>query len=117
MLILFLFLFFGRGKKTEERLPNTVTELDLRQLVQLVERKDGGQAWIQMMDRFTPGMRYQAWLREPKVTLVSERERDLCLVTLMDCFFSHSFVLLLLFRMVLLSIEAELCLKMQLLRC
>ncbi|KAJ4875626.1 Polyketide cyclase/dehydrase and lipid transport superfamily protein [Raphanus sativus] len=54
------------GKKTEERLPNTVTELDLRHLVQLVERKDGGHAWIQMMDRFTPGMRYQAWLREPK---------------------------------------------------
>ncbi|EOA13354.1 hypothetical protein CARUB_v10026389mg [Capsella rubella] len=56
----------SRVKKTEERLPNTVTELDLRHLVQLVERKDGGQAWIQMMDRFTSGMRYQAWLREPK---------------------------------------------------
>lgn len=82
------FVFFGRGKKTEERLPNTVTELDLRHLVQLVERKDGGQAWIQMMDRFTPGMRYQAWLREPKVTLERERERDLSLVALMDCFFS-----------------------------
>lgn len=61
---------FCRLKKTEERLPNTVTELDLRHLVQLVERKDGGQAWIQMMDRFTPGMRYQAWLREPKVILL-----------------------------------------------
>ena len=57
-----------RGKKTEERLPNTVTELDLRNLVQLVERKDGGLPWIQMMDQFIPGMRYQAWLREPKVT-------------------------------------------------
>ncbi|CAN8252809.1 unnamed protein product [Cochlearia groenlandica] len=54
------------GEKTEERLPNTVTELDLRHLVQLVERKDGGHAWIQIMDRFTSGMRYQAWLREPK---------------------------------------------------
>ncbi|CAH8363448.1 unnamed protein product [Eruca vesicaria subsp. sativa] len=54
------------GKKTEERLPNTVTELDLRHLVQLVERKDGGPAWVQMMDQFIPGMRYQAWLREPK---------------------------------------------------
>ncbi|KAF8116854.1 hypothetical protein N665_0014s0115 [Sinapis alba] len=54
------------GKKTEERLPNTVTELDLRHLVQLVERKDGGLAWVQMMDQFVPGMRYQAWLREPK---------------------------------------------------
>ncbi|WZZ39268.1 hypothetical protein YC2023_035527 [Brassica napus] len=53
------------GKKTE-RLPNTVTELDLRNLVQLVERKDGGLPWIQMMDQFIPGMRYQAWLREPK---------------------------------------------------
>ncbi|KAG2333102.1 hypothetical protein Bca52824_004282 [Brassica carinata] len=54
------------GKKTEERLPNTVTELDLRHLVQLVERKDGGLPWVQMMDQFIPGMRYQAWLREPK---------------------------------------------------
>lgn len=54
-------------EKTEERLPNTVTELDLRHLVQLVERKDGGNAWMQIMDRFTSGMRYQAWLREPKV--------------------------------------------------
>ncbi|KAJ4866741.1 Polyketide cyclase/dehydrase and lipid transport superfamily protein [Raphanus sativus] len=53
-------------EKTEERLPNTVTELDLRHLVQLVERKDGGLAWVQMMDQFVPGMRYQAWLREPK---------------------------------------------------
>ncbi|KFK27030.1 hypothetical protein AALP_AA8G325000 [Arabis alpina] len=53
-------------EKTEERLPNTVTEMDLRCLVQLVERKDGGHAWIQIMDRFTSGMRYQAWLREPK---------------------------------------------------
>ncbi|ESQ43064.1 hypothetical protein EUTSA_v10013518mg [Eutrema salsugineum] len=63
------------GKKTEERLPNTVTELDLRHLVQLVERKDGGQAWIQIMDRFTPGMRYQAWLREPKSGPTEYRSR------------------------------------------
>ncbi|KAJ0261679.1 Polyketide cyclase/dehydrase and lipid transport superfamily protein [Hirschfeldia incana] len=56
----------GRGKKSEERLPNTVTELDLRHLVQLVERKDGGHPWVQMMDQFIPGMKYQAWFREPK---------------------------------------------------
>ncbi|KAJ4907609.1 Polyketide cyclase/dehydrase and lipid transport superfamily protein [Raphanus sativus] len=54
------------GKKTEERLPNTVTDLDLRHLVQLIERKDGGLAWVQIMDQSVPGMRYQAWLREPK---------------------------------------------------
>lgn len=106
---------FCRVKKTEEKLPNTVTELDLRHLVQLVERKDGGQAWIQMMDRFTPGMRYQAWLREPKVILyvlvLCIEEKDLFLFVLN---LDGSFVFC--FRMVLLSIEAELCLKMQHLR-
>ncbi|CAN8241723.1 unnamed protein product [Cochlearia groenlandica] len=56
----------GVKKTEEERLPNTVTDLDLRHLVQLVQRKDIGHVWIQIMDRFTSGMRYQAWLREPK---------------------------------------------------
>lgn len=69
-LLIFVCFGFCRVKKTEEKLPNTVTGLDLRHLVQLVERKDGGHAWIQMMDRFTPGMRYQAWLREPKVLII-----------------------------------------------
>ncbi|KAL2600921.1 hypothetical protein AAZX31_10G162300 [Glycine max] len=43
-----------------------VTEYDLLHLWKLVEEKDGGPAWIQMMDRSTPTMRYQAWRRDPE---------------------------------------------------
>ncbi|KAF8379909.1 hypothetical protein HHK36_027374 [Tetracentron sinense] len=41
-------------------------EQDLEHLCQLVEVKDGGPAWIQMMDRSTPNMSYQAWRRDPE---------------------------------------------------
>ncbi|KAJ4956251.1 hypothetical protein NE237_013034 [Protea cynaroides] len=41
-----------------------VTGEDLEHLSQLVEVKDGGPAWIQMMDRSTPNMSYQAWRRD-----------------------------------------------------
>lgn len=44
-----------------------VTDADLRYLDGLVEEKDGGPAWIQMMDRSTPNMSYQAWRRDPEV--------------------------------------------------
>ncbi|CAN1170796.1 StAR-related lipid transfer protein 7, mitochondrial [Linum perenne] len=44
-----------------------VREEDLEYLHQLVEMKDGGPAWIQMMDRSTAGMTYQAWRRDTKV--------------------------------------------------
>lgn len=44
-----------------------VTEHDLLHLWKLVEEKDGGPAWIQMMDRSTPTMSYQAWRRDPEV--------------------------------------------------
>ncbi|KAL6986527.1 hypothetical protein U1Q18_019886 [Sarracenia purpurea var. burkii] len=43
-----------------------VAEDDLEHLCRLVEEKDGGPAWIQMMDRFTPSMSYQAWRRDPE---------------------------------------------------
>lgn len=46
---------------------NVVTEEDLEHLCQLVEMKDGGPPWIQMMDRSTPSMSYKAWQRDPKV--------------------------------------------------
>ncbi|KAG6655285.1 uncharacterized protein LOC122311036 [Carya illinoinensis] len=45
---------------------NVVTEEDLEHLCQLVEMKDGGPPWIQMMDRSTPSMSYKAWQRDPK---------------------------------------------------
>lgn len=42
-----------------------VTGDDFRHLWNLVEVKDGGPAWIQMMDRSTPTFSYQAWRRDP----------------------------------------------------
>ncbi|GAB4858609.1 hypothetical protein Ancab_010083 [Ancistrocladus abbreviatus] len=41
-----------------------VTEEDLLHLCKLVEVKDGGPSWIQMMDRSTPTMSYRAWRRD-----------------------------------------------------
>ncbi|KAK2998628.1 hypothetical protein RJ639_023587 [Escallonia herrerae] len=43
-----------------------VTENDLEHICRLVEEKDGGPAWIQMMDRSTETMSYQAWRRDPE---------------------------------------------------
>ncbi|KAF7816626.1 StAR-related lipid transfer protein 7, mitochondrial [Senna tora] len=51
---------------TNEETANTVTLEDLQHLWQLVEVKDGGPPWMQMMDRETPNMSYQAWRRDPK---------------------------------------------------
>lgn len=51
--------------KEQERL--VVTEEDLEHLCHLVDRKDGGPPWKHIMDRSAPGMRYQAWQRDPEV--------------------------------------------------
>ena len=48
--------------------PNFVNKEDLEHLCQLVEMKDGGPPWIQMMDRSAPNMSYKAWQRDPKVS-------------------------------------------------
>ncbi|KAJ8767124.1 hypothetical protein K2173_013521 [Erythroxylum novogranatense] len=40
---------------------------DLETLYKLVEVKDGGPAWSQMMDRSTQTMGYRAWRRDPEV--------------------------------------------------
>lgn len=50
-----------------EEKPTVVTEEDLEHLCHLVEMKDGGLPWIQMMERSTPSMSYKAWRRDPKV--------------------------------------------------
>ncbi|ESW15956.1 hypothetical protein PHAVU_007G117200 [Phaseolus vulgaris] len=52
-----------------------VTEHDLLHLWKLVEEKDGGPAWIQMMDRSTPTMSYQAWRRDPETGPPQYRSR------------------------------------------
>ncbi|KAJ4950913.1 hypothetical protein NE237_027745 [Protea cynaroides] len=53
-----------RSSQVESEKSVVVTGEDLQHLCQLVEVKDGGPAWIQMMDRSTPNMRYQAWRRD-----------------------------------------------------
>ncbi|CAJ1974478.1 unnamed protein product [Sphenostylis stenocarpa] len=52
--------------ETVEETSDAVTIRDLHHLWLLVEEKDGGLPWIQMMDRSTPTMSYKAWHREPK---------------------------------------------------
>ncbi|PON61130.1 START domain containing protein [Trema orientale] len=52
-----------------------VTGEDLQHLYRLVEEKDGGPAWIQMMDRSTPTMGYQAWRRDPETGPPQYRSR------------------------------------------
>ncbi|KAI9092246.1 hypothetical protein K1719_027746 [Acacia pycnantha] len=49
-----------------EKDKSLLTEQDLEHLCKLVEEKDGGPAWIQMMDRSTPRMSYKAWRRDPE---------------------------------------------------
>ncbi|KAJ9173807.1 hypothetical protein P3X46_016908 [Hevea brasiliensis] len=52
-----------------------VNEDDLELLCKLVEDKDGGPAWIQMMDRSSPTMSYQAWRRDPETGPTQYRTR------------------------------------------
>ncbi|XP_059276454.1 uncharacterized protein LOC132030733 [Lycium ferocissimum] len=54
---------------------SVVTDADLLYLDGLVEEKDGGHAWIQMMDRSTPNMSYQAWRRDPETGPPQYRSR------------------------------------------
>ncbi|XP_075640383.1 uncharacterized protein LOC142612147 [Castanea sativa] len=52
-----------------------VTREDADHLSRLVEEKDGGPAWIQMMDRATSTMSYQAWRRDPETGPPQYRSR------------------------------------------
>ncbi|XP_055821802.1 uncharacterized protein LOC129890250 [Solanum dulcamara] len=54
---------------------SVVTDADLHYLDGLVEEQDGGPAWIQMMDRSTPNMSYQAWRRDPETGPPQYRSR------------------------------------------
>lgn len=53
----------------EDSSSNVVNDKDLEHLSRLVEVTDGGPAWIQMMDRSTSTMSYQAWRRDPEVCI------------------------------------------------
>ncbi|KDP25225.1 hypothetical protein JCGZ_20381 [Jatropha curcas] len=54
------------SKQSQKESSGIVNEDDLEHLCKLVEEKDGGPAWIQMMDRSTPTMSYKAWRRDPE---------------------------------------------------
>jgi hypothetical protein len=43
---------------------------DLKHLRRVVQEKDGGPAWIHMMDRTLPTFRYQAWRRDMEVRIL-----------------------------------------------
>ncbi|GFP97276.1 star-related lipid transfer protein 7 mitochondrial [Phtheirospermum japonicum] len=52
-----------------------VNEDDLRHLHKLAEEKDGGRAWIEMMERSTLDMSYRAWRRDPETGPPQYRSR------------------------------------------
>ncbi|KAG6407699.1 hypothetical protein SASPL_130696 [Salvia splendens] len=52
------------SSRLESEKTSAVNEDDLKHFHKLVEEKDGGPVWIQMMDRSTPNMSYQAWKRD-----------------------------------------------------
>lgn len=54
------------SSQNERELSSLVGEDDLEHICRLVEVTDGGPAWVQMMDRSTPTMGYQAWRRDPE---------------------------------------------------
>ncbi|KAI6706947.1 hypothetical protein NL676_009909 [Syzygium grande] len=62
----------SRGERDKSSL---VKGDDLEHLCRLVEVKDGGPAWIQMMDRSVPTMSYQAWRRDPETGPPQYRSR------------------------------------------
>ncbi|KAG2680638.1 hypothetical protein I3843_11G108500 [Carya illinoinensis] len=65
------------SSKVDGEKPGKVTGEDLEHLCRLVEEKDGGPTWIQMMDRSTPTMSYQAWRRDPETGPPQYRSRTL----------------------------------------
>lgn len=60
-------LYLSSTSQLNEEKSNVVTEEDLDLLCTLVDMKDGGPTWIQMMERSTPTMNYQGWCRDPEV--------------------------------------------------
>lgn len=64
-----------KGSSQIENKSLLVRREDLEHLCQLVEGKDGGPAWQQMMDRSMPNMSYQAWRRDPQIGPPQYRSR------------------------------------------
>ncbi|KAI3833754.1 hypothetical protein MKW92_017145 [Papaver armeniacum] len=53
-----------------------VTSEDVEHLCQLVEGRDGGRPWTQILERHTPTMLYQAWHRDPEIGPPQYRSRS-----------------------------------------
>ncbi|KAI3756298.1 hypothetical protein L1987_56118 [Smallanthus sonchifolius] len=68
---------------------------DLRHLYKLVVEKDGGPAWVGVMDRSTSNMSYQAWKREPETGPPQYRSRtvyeDMSAEMMRDFFWDDEF--------------------------
>ncbi|KAF5815864.1 putative START domain-containing protein [Helianthus annuus] len=65
----------SRLSKLDGENKSFVGEGDLKHLGKLVAEKDGGPAWVKMMDRSTNNMSYQAWKREPETGPPQYRSR------------------------------------------
>ncbi|KAJ7952220.1 StAR-related lipid transfer protein like [Quillaja saponaria] len=83
------------SSQIEQDKSTLLTEHDLEHLCKLVEVKDGGPAWIPMMDRSTPTMSYQAWRRDPETGPRQYRSRtvfeDATLELVRDFFWDDAF--------------------------
>ncbi|KAI3843580.1 hypothetical protein MKX03_022405 [Papaver bracteatum] len=83
------------SSEIEKEKPLAVTGEDLDYLSQLVEVTDGGPAWIQMMDRSTQTMSYQAWRRDRETGPPQYRSRtvfeDATPETVRDFFWDDDF--------------------------
>ncbi|CAN6478288.1 unnamed protein product [Victoria cruziana] len=63
------------GSSSERDRSAIVNDGDFEHLWRLVEMKDGGPDWHEMMDRKTPTMTYQAWRRDPQTGPPQYRSR------------------------------------------
>lgn len=63
------------SSKLDGDVKNFVGEGDLEHISKLVEEKDGGPAWIAMMEKSTTTMSYQAWRRDPETGPPQYRSR------------------------------------------
>ncbi|XP_076957943.1 uncharacterized protein LOC143633548 [Bidens hawaiensis] len=64
------------SSKLDGEIKNFVGEDDLKHISKLVNEKDGGPAWIEMMDKSTANMSYQAWRRDPETGPPQYRSRS-----------------------------------------
>ncbi|XP_076951122.1 uncharacterized protein LOC143624308 [Bidens hawaiensis] len=64
------------SSKLDGEIKNFVGEDDLKHISKLVNEKDGGPAWIEMMDKSMANMSYKAWRRDPETGPPQYRSRS-----------------------------------------